>query len=71
MLRFGEKIQINRDGLAATGEVIEVLFPALSAVTAFCGALWGEEVILINLGATKKFTEASLSATMEEDSMVG
>jgi hypothetical protein len=59
-------IKVNRDGLATDAAIMEVLFPALFAVTAFCGALRGEEVPLMDFGATKEFTEAGLGATMEE-----
>jgi hypothetical protein len=37
-------------------QVREVLFPALFSVLAFCGALRGEEVPLMDLDATKEFT---------------
>jgi hypothetical protein len=57
---------VNRDRLATDGEVAEVLFPALFAVTAFCGALRGEEVPLMDFGATKEFTAAGLATAMEE-----
>jgi hypothetical protein len=59
-------LAVNRDGLAMDGEVAEVLFPALFAVTAFCGALRGEEVPLMDFGAIKEFTEIGLVTTMEE-----
>jgi hypothetical protein len=58
---------VNRDGLAMDGEVAEVLFPASFAVTVFCGALRGEEVPLMDFGATtKEFTEVDLVTAMEE-----
>ena len=59
-------IKISQDGVGTDEEISEVLFPALFAVTAFCGALRGEEVPLMDLGATKEFTEAGLLTTMEE-----
>jgi hypothetical protein len=59
-------IAVTRDGLATDAEISEVLFPALFAVTAFCGALRGEEVPLMDLAATKEFTEAGMATVMEE-----
>jgi hypothetical protein len=59
-------IAVTPDGLATDLEVSEVVFPSLIAVTAFCGALGGEEVPLMDLAVTKYFTEAGLSITMEE-----
>jgi hypothetical protein len=59
-------MKVTRDGLALDGEIEEVLFPALFAVTAFCGALRGEEVPLMDFEATKEFTMAGLATAMEE-----
>ena len=59
-------IKVTQDGLATDDEVSEVLFPVLFAVAAFCGALHGEDVPLMDLGATKEFIEAGLMTTMEE-----
>jgi hypothetical protein len=42
-------------------QVREVLFPALFLVLAFCGALRGEEVPLMDLDATKEFTASGLA----------
>jgi hypothetical protein len=40
--------------------VQEVLFPALFSVLAYCGALRGEEVPLMDLEATKEFTASGM-----------
>lgn len=50
-------IKVTRDGKATDREVSEMLFPRLSAVTVFCGALRREEVPLMDFGSTKEFTE--------------
>jgi hypothetical protein len=44
----------------------EVLFPALFLVLAYCGALRGEEVPLMDLDVTKNFTESGLEHPKEE-----
>jgi hypothetical protein len=44
----------------SAGQVRAALFPALFSVLAFCGALRGEEVPLMDLEATKEFTESGL-----------
>jgi hypothetical protein len=59
-------IAATQDRLATVSELCEVLFPALFAAMAFCGALRGEEVLLMDFGATKEFTGAGLAAEMEE-----
>ena len=46
--------------------MLDVLFPALFAATAFCGVLRGAEAPSIDLGATKEFTKAGIATTMEE-----
>jgi hypothetical protein len=47
-------------------QVREVLFPTLFAVIAFCGALRGEEVPLMDLEATWEFTMSGLEHAKEE-----
>jgi hypothetical protein len=47
-------------------QVREVLFPALFSVLAYCGALRGEEVPLMDLDATKEFTASGLEHTKQE-----
>jgi hypothetical protein len=46
-----EKLMRNRN--PTHNQIREVLFPALSAIMAFCGALRGEVVPLMDLEATK------------------
>jgi hypothetical protein len=50
-----------KNGERTNNQVREVLFPGLFAVLAFCGALRGEEVSLMDLGATKEHTYSGLS----------
>jgi hypothetical protein len=52
--------KIKRDNNHTTGQVCEVLFPALFLVLAFCGGLRGEEVPLMDLEATREFTSSGL-----------
>jgi hypothetical protein len=56
--RDWEKVMNNRH--QPPGQVREVLFPALFSVLAYCGALRGEEVPLMDLEATREFTLSSL-----------
>jgi hypothetical protein len=57
---------VTKNGLGMDEAVKEVLFLALFAVTAFCAALQGKEVPLMDLGSTKEFTKVGLQAAMEE-----
>jgi hypothetical protein len=56
--RDWEKVMRKRRRTA--GEIREVLFTALFSVLAFCGALRGEEVPLMDLEATREFTSSGL-----------
>jgi hypothetical protein len=52
--------KIMKDKHRTGDQVREVLFPALFSVLAYCGALRGEEVPLMDLEATKEFTGSGL-----------
>ena len=52
--------KVTKDKRSTLNQVREVLFPALFSVLAFCGALRGEEVPLMDLEATKEFTACGL-----------
>ena len=52
--------KVMKDKHRSNDQVREVLFPALFAILAFCGALRGEEVPLMDLEATKEFTSCGL-----------
>ena len=52
--------KVMKDKHRSNDQVREVLFPALFAILAFCGALRREEVLLMDLEATKEFTSCGL-----------
>jgi hypothetical protein len=62
--RDWQKVMADRNRTA--GQVREILFPALFSVLAYCGALRGEEVPLMDLEATKEFTASGMEHTEEE-----
>jgi hypothetical protein len=51
-------IVVMKNGERTNNQIREVLFPALFSVLAFCGALRGEELPLMDLGATKEHTDS-------------
>jgi hypothetical protein len=53
--------ELIRNQRRTPNQTREVLFPALFSVLAFCGALRGEEVPLMDLDATKEFTASGLA----------
>jgi hypothetical protein len=57
--------KLGRDKHKAPGKVREVLFPALFSVLAYCGALRGEEIPLMDLEATREFTASGLEHPKE------
>jgi hypothetical protein len=57
--------KVIRDPRRTPSRVREVLFPALFSVLSYCGALRGEEVPLMDFGATKEFTESGLEHPKE------
>jgi hypothetical protein len=52
--------EVNKNTCQTPSQVREVLFPALFGVLAFCGALRGEEVPLMDFESTKEFTMSGL-----------
>jgi hypothetical protein len=61
MEKFEEDWQkLAKDERRTPAQSCEVLFPALFLVVAYCGALPGEEVPLMDLEATREFMESSL-----------
>jgi hypothetical protein len=53
--------KVMKDKRRTQDQVREILFPALFSVLAYCGALRGEEVPLMDLEATKEFTSCGLA----------
>jgi hypothetical protein len=58
--------RVMRDINRTPNQVREVLFPALFSMLAFCGALRGEEVPLMDLEATREFTRSGLELAEEK-----
>jgi hypothetical protein len=52
--------KVMKDKHRTDNQVREILFPALFSVLAFCGALRGEEVPLMDLESTREFTMSGL-----------